>query len=133
MPSFPPRRLPASLLLALAGSACGPDQPATGPSAEPEATTAAAITWTVRDLGTLGGRSSQANAINSSGVIVGMSNVAGSEQPHAFIWKSGVMSDLGTLAGGQSEATAINDDGIVVGWSRVASGVQRAVRWKVGK
>jgi probable HAF family extracellular repeat protein len=134
MPSFPPRRLPpASLLLVLAGSACGPDQPATGPAAEPEATTAAAITWTVRDLGTLGGRSSQANAINSSGVIVGVTGVAGSEQPHAFIWKSGVMSDLGTLAGGQSEATAINDDGIVVGWSRVASGDQRAVRWKDGK
>jgi probable HAF family extracellular repeat protein len=134
MPSFPPRRLaPATLLLVLAGSACGPDQPATGPTAEREAATAAAITWTVRDLGTLGGRSSQANAINSSGVIVGVSSVAGSEQPHAFIWKSGVMTDLGTLAGGQSEATAINDDSIVVGWSRVVSGDQRAVRWKHGK
>jgi probable HAF family extracellular repeat protein len=127
------RRPLLPLLLVILGSACGPDQPATGPSTEPAATTASAVTWTVRDLGTLGGRSSQANAINSAGVIVGVSNVAGSELPHAFIWKTGVMTDLGTLAGGQSEATAINDDGIIVGWSRVASGDQRAVRWKDGK
>ena len=96
-------------------------------------TTASAVTWTVRDLGTLGGRSSEANAINTAGVVVGISNVAGSEQPHAFVWRNGVMRDLGTLAGGQSEATAINDDGIVVGWSRVASGDMRAVRWKDGR
>ena len=129
-----PNRLPLlPLLLVTLGSACGPDHTATGPSAEPAAPTASAVTWTVRDLGTLGGRSSQANAINSAGVIVGVSSVAGSEQPHAFVWKTGAMTDLGTLAGGQSEATAINDDGIIVGWSRVASGDQRAVRWKDGR
>jgi probable HAF family extracellular repeat protein len=118
-----PGRLPlVSLLLVIAAWGCGPDESPTGPSAEPTGSTASAVTWTVRDLGTLGGRSSMANAINTAGVIVGTSNVAGSEQPHAFVWKNGVMADLGTLAGGQSEATAINDDGIIVGWSKIASG-----------
>jgi probable HAF family extracellular repeat protein len=132
MPNLAPNRpLSASILLVLA-AACGPDDPATGPSPAPSGTTASAVTWTVRDLGTLGGRSSRANAINSAGVIVGVSNVAGSQQPHAFVWRNGVMTDLGSLAGGQSEATAINDDGIIVGWSRIASGDMRAVRWKDG-
>jgi probable HAF family extracellular repeat protein len=66
------------------------------------------VTWTVRDLGTLGGRSSRANAINRLGVIVGTSNVAGSQQLHAFVWRNGVMTDLGTLAGRNSAATGVN-------------------------
>ena len=133
MPTRTSRSLPlGSLLLALGAWACGQDEP-TGPSAQPAAATAAATTWVVRDLGTLGGRASQAYAINSTGWIVGSSNVAGSTKPHAFIWKNGVMTDLGTLAGGAAEARAINDDGVVVGWSSVVSGDLRAVRWMNGK
>jgi probable HAF family extracellular repeat protein len=127
-----PGRLLTSLLLVLAGSACSPDESPTGPSAEPAGTTASAVTWTVRDLGTLGGRSSQAKAINSAGVIVGTSNVPGSTRPHAFVWRNGVMTDLGALAGGWSEATALNDDGVIVGFSTLASGAMRAVRWRNG-
>jgi probable HAF family extracellular repeat protein len=133
MPNIALRRLPlASLVLALAGSACSPDEPATGPSAEPTGTTASAVTWVVRDLGTLGGASSRANAINSAGAIVGSSNLASSFGPHAFVWRNGVMSDLGALAGGVSEASAINDEGVIVGYSRIASGDMRAVRWMNG-
>ncbi len=119
-----------SLLLALGG--CGPDDPSTGPSAEPAGTSASAVTYVVRDLGTLGGSSSRANAINNAGVIVGISGVAGSTQGHAFVWRNGVMTDLGTLGGGLSEATAINDDGVIVGYSTTTAGATRAVRWQNG-
>jgi probable HAF family extracellular repeat protein len=134
MPTHPFRLLPlGSLLLTLGAGGCARDDSPTGPSAGPASTTASAVTWVVRDLGTLGGPASHAYAINSAGVIVGSSSIVGSTRPHAFAWKSGVMTDLGALAGGSSEATAINDDGVIVGRSTIASGDQRAVRWMNGR
>jgi len=119
------------LIAVLGASGCTTESP-TGPVAESAATTAAIASYTVRDLGTLGGAFSSANAINSAGVIVGTSRIAGASLPHAFVWTKGVMKDLGALAGGHSEATAINDDGVIVGWSTMKSGASRAVRWKNG-
>lgn len=71
------------------------------------------------DLGTLGGFSSQAQAINDNGQIVGWSNYNFSSQgTHAFTYQNGTMVDLHTLAGlngGSSSATDINNLGQIVG------------------
>jgi probable HAF family extracellular repeat protein len=80
---------------------------------------AAAQEYAPRDLGTLGGAFSWANAVNNRGQVVGRSAVQGGLQ-HAFLWEDGVMTDLGTLPGGNySEAYAINNRGQVVGWGTI--------------
>src|SRR5215210_990258 len=107
------------LVVALASWSCSSEQSAAEPSAESELSSATAATYTVRDLGTLGGPFSQALGINDAGAIVGSSSlgVFPDTRLRAFVWKSGVMTNLGALAGGlRSEATAINQDGIIVGW-----------------
>lgn len=82
--------------------------------------------YTVTDLGTLGGTSSQAWAINNSGQIVGQSftNNSGSSERHAFSYKNGVMQDLGTLGGPFSDAFGVNDAGQVVGRSEGSQGIE---------
>ena len=72
------------------------------------------------DLGTLGGSSSEAMAVNNHGDVVGWSDVTGDVGQQAFLDHDGTMTDLGTLGGYASAATAINDKGQVVGWSYVA-------------
>lgn len=70
------------------------------------------------DLGTLGGKESEAVAINDRGQIVGWSwTGSGFGVDHAFLWQRGKMTDLGTLGGETSEATAINARGQVVGFT----------------
>jgi len=86
------------------------------------------------DLGTLGGRNSNATAINNSGQIVGSSDVLIGylTDRHAVRWDAGVISDLGVLGTGRtSEATDINNAGIVVGYSLTDSmnEVSHAMRW----
>ena len=95
---------------------------------------------TVIDLGTLGGSSSVANGINSSGQISGWSNTPSDTNPptHATLWTGNVATDLGTLGGVNSFAFAINDAGIVVGQSETAGlnninqPVSHAAMWKDG-
>ena len=71
------------------------------------------------DLGTLGGSSSRAYAINNRDMIVGVSELA-NQQQQAFRYVDGKMSPLAPLPGGQSSvAFAVNDQGTVVGGSEV--------------
>ena len=75
-----------------------------------------AVLWrtsTVIDLGTLGGKQSEAEAINNRRQIVGTSETAlnDSQSPwHAFLWQGGRMVDLGS-----GNPVAINDRGQIIG------------------
>ncbi len=96
--------------------------------ADPPAPSPAATGWTLTALGTLGGDSSRANAINDAGQVVGAADTslknpanAGGRMirdpffAHAFLYADGKMQDLGALNGNESEARAINSSGQIVG------------------
>jgi probable HAF family extracellular repeat protein len=82
--------------------------------------------FSMRDLGTLGGRTSVAHGINNKGQIVGWSEGAAasaggeSSQNRAFVYEDGQMKDLTRHLVGPAaqfvtlhDATAINDAGII--------------------
>lgn len=76
-------------------------------------------TYSITDLGTLGGPSSEAAGLNLLGDVVGSSTTVDGLS-HAFLYRNGQMVDLGTLPGGTtSHATAITDDGVIVGYGGI--------------
>lgn len=83
------------------------------------------------DLGTLGGRNSEALGINDLGTIVGAAQRVDG-RTHAVKWEDGLAIDLGTLPGDSSSAArAVNAVGQAVGWSQGPAG-RRAVLWQDG-
>src|SRR5215208_6181057 len=89
-------------------------------------------TYTIIDLGTLGGTYSMVSDINDRGQVVGESTIAESFVSHAFLWEAGVAIDLGSL-GGNSTAFDINRSGQVVGNSDTAVELEtHAFLWEDG-
>jgi probable HAF family extracellular repeat protein len=69
--------------------------------------------YAITDLSTLGGATSQANAINSTGQVVGTAQIA-SGSHHPFLYSGGVMTDLGVAPGfTDGSARAVNAAGQV--------------------
>ena len=88
----------------------------------------------MRDLGTLGGTLGFANWMNDSGVVVGISSLAGDETGHPFLWNGKQMLDLGTLDGGDfGAALYVNDPGHATGFSYRSDGTYHAFLWANGR
>lgn len=123
--------LAPTVLSALLGAlACSePTSPWAESGLRADVALAATPSYTISDLGTLGGASANARAINNAGQVVGAS-VTASGDTHAFLWTAtDGMKDLGTLGGTVSQAFGINSLGHVVGTSALASGERRPFLW----
>ena len=86
----------------------------------------------LEDLGTLGGSSATAYALNDRGQVVGQAWTAGG-QNHAFLWQDGVMTDLGTFGGRDSQAFDINEAGQIVGGAQSPTAPLLAFLWENGE
>jgi probable HAF family extracellular repeat protein len=85
----------------------------------------------VRDLGTLGGSTSEGNSINNRGEIVGTSETPGNTGYDVFLYSNGKMHDLGNLQGFQP--VRINDLGQIVGNVPLPGNLQHAFLYSYGR
>jgi probable HAF family extracellular repeat protein len=96
------------------------------------------VTYSITDLGTLGGNNSIPFWITNGGDVVGVSDTgrfdnSGAPIDHAFVWSKGSMRDLRSLGGNNSSAAVANNEGQVVGSSDVTGGAtSHATLWDKG-
>ena len=86
-------------------------------------TSANATTYTIKDLGSLGGTpalGTNATAISNNGQIVG-SSAATNGHTHAFLWSNGTMTDMTPGSTNDTYATSINALGDFCGYMLTAN------------
>ena len=81
----------------------------------------------IQDVGTLGGKFSFAEGVNSSGIVVGAAETA-KAGVHAFAWQNGKMVDLNKMLPSGSgwelfSASGINERGQITGTGLVGRNV----------
>jgi probable HAF family extracellular repeat protein len=86
----------------------------------------------MQDLGTLGGVFGVTDWMNDRGEVVGMSDLAGDQSFHPFLWNGAKMLDLGTLGGGTGEAFWVNNAGHAVGHADLPDGTHHGFLWANG-
>ena len=84
-------------------------------------------TYTITDLGTLGGTESKAFGINACGQVAGYATLAGGAR-RPFFRPSSSLINLGVLSG-DGIATSLNNSGYVVGYSPANGSGNRAFIW----
>ncbi len=88
------------------------------------------VVYSVVDLGTLGGSSSMATAINNAGLIVGQADTSsGASHPFLYNPATASMQDLGTFGGATGSANAINSAGQIVGWATASNNIPQPFLW----
>ncbi len=83
--------------------------------------TAQAVSYTITDLGTLGGSFSVGYSLNDAGQIVGDSQTD-TFQIRPFLYSNGALTDLGLMGGGGATASGINASGQVAGTISFSNG-----------
>ncbi|PRC94679.1 HAF repeat-containing protein [Solimicrobium silvestre] len=85
------------------------------------------------ELGTLGGKDSEAKRINDKGEIIGSASKKDGAWSAVLYNQASGMHELGTLGGTNSYGTALNNEGSAVGFSDIASGDWHAFLYKNGE
>jgi probable HAF family extracellular repeat protein len=81
----------------------------------------------MKDLGTLGGANSAANAISPLGVVAGSADLADGVTTDLTLWDTKGIHDLGNLGGSFAAANAVSALGQAAGFSITTSGETHAV------
>lgn len=90
----------------------------------------ASTSYTIADLGSLGGSYVYGYGVNSNGLVAGTSFTTGNAAFRAYISDGVTITSLGTLGGANSEAYSINDAGQVTGYSYAqTNGPNHAYFW----
>jgi len=90
---------------------------------------ATASSYQIIDLGTFGGTSSRAYAINASGQVAGVAETSDGNF-RAFRYEGGTLKNLGTYDINRSRGLGINDNGVVVGDDGYDSFNPKGKAWK---